>query len=256
MQGRMARLAALLNSGGTSARAIPRSARKLLSWSLLSVGSALTVAGAGCSREYYRHQADDQANCLIKEKEADPRWVIPDRSVYIDPHSRYHDPNDPDHQPLPPDDPASHELMHCVYGMKGYKRWHQNGELTELENPTWRQYLTEYMPQNEDGSYTMDLNSALQLGLLNSRNYQTNVENVYLSALDVAFERFRFDTQFFLTNTTNWLHRGSEPTQNSSSTLTTVNNARATKLMPAGGQFLVDFANTFVWQFVGSDRNT
>src|SRR5262249_15070728 len=37
---------------------------------------------------------------------------------------------------------------------------------------------------------------------------------------------------------------------------TTVNSARATKLMPAGGQFLVDFANTFVWQFVGSDKNT
>jgi outer membrane protein TolC len=240
----------------STSRSSRSSIRSKLARKLFALGSALVVAVGGCSREYYRHQADDQAKCLIREKQNDPRWDIPDRSVYIDPHSRYHDPNDPDHEPLPPDDPKSHELMHCVYGMKGYQRWHENGELNELENPGWRQYLTEYMPRDEDGAYQIDLDAALQLALLHSRNYQTNVESLYLSALDVAFERFRFDTQFFAGTRSIWTHLGSEPTQLSSSTLTTVNSARATKLLPAGGQFLIDFANTFVWQFAGSDTNT
>jgi hypothetical protein len=232
------------------------SLQRFFCWGLLAAGSALSMGLAGCSREYYRRQADDQAECLIQEKKNDPRWTSPAQSVYPDSRSRYYDHNDPDHQPLPPDDPSSHELMHCVYGMRGYKRWHENGQISDLENPDWRNYLSDYMEKREDGVYVMDLTDAVQLSLLHSRTYQNNVENIYLSALDVAFERYRFDVQFFAGNRTSWLHTGSEPTQNSSSTLTTVNSASATKLFPAAGQFAVDFANTFVWQFVGRDTNT
>src|SRR5262245_30338353 len=127
MQGCMANLAATSTQGGPGVVSTRRSVRQFLSTSLILFCSAIPICNAGCSREYYRQQADDQAKCLVKEKQNDPRWTFPDRSVYPDPRSRYYDPNDPDHQPLPPDDPTSHELMHCVYGMKGYKRWHENG---------------------------------------------------------------------------------------------------------------------------------
>lgn len=256
MQGCMARMAVLLRRGAWVAGTCPIRLRRLISCGIIGAAAALAVGESGCSRTYYRHDADEQAKLLISQKQCDPRWSLPQQSVYGDPHSRYYDPNDPDHAPVPPDDPTSHELMHCVYGMKGYKRWHQYGDLTELENPGWRDYLGEIMEKTDDGLYLMDLNDAVRLSLLNSRNYQNNVENLYLSALDVAFERYRFDTQFFLGTRSTWLHTGSELTPNSSSTLTTVNSARAAKLFPAGGQFLVDFANTFVWQFAGSDSNT
>lgn len=233
-----------------------RSCRKIASWALIGLGITGAGTGSGCSREYYRKDADEEAASLIQEKENDPRWCLPERSVYVDSRSRYYDPYDPDREPLPPDDPKSHEFMHCVYGMKGYKRWHENGETTQLANPAWREYLDDFMTATPNGEYDMDLQDALQLALLNSPRYQTNVETLYLSALDVAFERFRFDVQFFAGNRTTWLHRGSEPSGDSSTTLSTVNSARAAKLFPAGGQFLADFANTFVWQFAGPNENT
>jgi outer membrane protein TolC len=153
--------------------------------------------------------------------------------------------------------------MHCVYGMRGSSKWHENGELTQLDNPAWRDYLADYMKHSGDGVYVIDLRDSLQLALLHSPGYQSSVESLYGSALDVAFERFRFDLQFFAGTRTSWLHRGSEPSGESSSTLTHVNGAsaggsgsRGGKLLPAGGQVLVDFANTFVWQFAGPNENT
>ena len=94
-----------------------RSCRKIVSWALLGLGVTGAATGSGCSREYYRKDADEQAATLTKEKQNDPRWYLAEKSIYGDPRSRYYDPNDPDHEPLPPDDPTSHELMHCVYGM-------------------------------------------------------------------------------------------------------------------------------------------
>ncbi len=65
------------------------------------------------------------------------------------------------------------------------------------------------------------------LGLLHSPLYQRELEDLYLSALDVTFERFRFDVQFALTNQTLFtadgpLRAGSGG--NSSSTLETNTN--------------------------------
>jgi hypothetical protein len=236
-----------------------------------TVGGLITVGiVSGCSRQHYRQQADQQALELIEEKENAVAIDLPDRSIYGNPRSRYFDATDPDCPPIPPDDAASHDLMHCVYGMKGFSRWHENGEIAALENPVWRDYLSEYVQPTAEGQYFMSLENAVDLALLNSLEYQRNVENLYLSALDVAFERFRFDCQFFAGNTTRWVQRGNEFIHRtgtveaggvkvpgtSSSTLTTTNSARMSKLLPAGGTLLVDFANTFVWQFAGSNRNT
>ena len=43
----------------------------------------------------------------------------------------------------------------------------------------------------------LDLTGAVQVALLESPNYQQQLETLYLSGFDVTFERFRFDTQFF-----------------------------------------------------------
>src|SRR3990172_167392 len=60
----------------------------------------------------------------------------------------YNNPYDPVRPPMPPDDPESHELMHCVYGKKGWSKWHENGELSGLENPTWQQCLDQYVTRS------------------------------------------------------------------------------------------------------------
>ena len=109
---------------------------------------------------------------------------------------------------MPRDDPASHQYMHCVDGMKGWKHWHDNGVRGELENPRWRGALAEYTQTDADGAVQLTLDSALRLAYVHSPSHQSQLETLYLSALDVTTERFRLDTQFFGGYDTRYAHNG------------------------------------------------
>jgi len=220
--------------------------------------SALIGVIAGCNRAHYRRQADEQAYALIEEKTNNSHWDLQDYEIYIDPRSRMFDPFDPDVPPLPPDDPASHEYMHEVYGMKGYPGWHYSGETSDVENPAWYDYL----PVDEDGVLRLNSRLAHQLGRIHSRNYQGELEELYLSALDVSFERFRFDSQFFagyqLFSTWDGAdRRGSGGESRSLLTASTYSAGRNTnawtmqRSFATGGDLVAGFANSLVWQFAG-----
>ncbi len=113
---------------------------------------SVVLAANGCSRTKYRMQADCDAYEVIAERNVDPRWYANDYSIELDPRSRYFDEYDPDQPPMPPDDPGSHQYMQVVYGVKGWKHWHRNGDRIELENPIWRNALTEYVDIGDDGA--------------------------------------------------------------------------------------------------------
>ena len=158
------------------------------------------ISAAGCvrtERSEYRLRADREAYDTIAERNVDPRWRAADYGIEIDPRSRYFDPYDPDHPPMPQDDPASHEYMRWVNGMKGWKHWNDNGTRGELENPTWREALGDYVDVNQSGSVSLNIDSTLKLAYVHSPSHQEQLETLYLSALDVTTERFRLDTQFF-----------------------------------------------------------
>ncbi len=161
-------------------------------WVILLLISSLLLS-TGCNRTYYRQQADEQATALIQEKANHPLWQLQARGPYVDPRSRMFDPFDPDCPPMPSDDPVSHELMHRVDGKKGYPHWDKNGEVPFVENPEWAAYLN----LDENGVLRLNGRQAYQLALLHSTQYQEEFEELFLSALDVSAERFRFDTQFF-----------------------------------------------------------
>lgn len=99
------------------------------------------------------------------------------------------DPFSPDFEPMPPDDPTSHQLMHCVDHKKGYPCWDRNGYTEYTENPYW----AEQLGVNEENAIPVNLREAVRLSLVHSGEFQTQLEGLYLSALDVSFERFRFD---------------------------------------------------------------
>jgi hypothetical protein len=111
----------------------------------LSTGFAGRLAAAvlalvplpGCSRGFWRQQADQDSYQAIAEHIVDPRWAVPRFDLTPDPRSRFFDPYDPDAAPLPPDDPAAHVYMHWVDGWEGYKGWHKFGDLMSVENPQW-----------------------------------------------------------------------------------------------------------------------
>lgn len=47
-----------------------------------------------------------------------------------------------------------------------------------MENPAWYEYL----PKNESGQVVLDIPGAVRLALLESPSYQTELEDLYLSA--------------------------------------------------------------------------
>lgn len=236
-------------------------------------GSAIAAAillslTAGCHRAHYRNQADREVYSLIGEKTSHPHWNLQRYEIQIDPRSRMFDPFNPDREPMPPDDPVSHELMHYVDNKHGYPHWHANGDTPGTENPDWHAFL----PLNEDGVLVLDAETALELALIHSRDYQRQLEELYLSALDVSFERFQFDGQFFAGVVTDFAHtgrlrpgNGGESQSNflvgtsgalpsgSPTALVRPSAARMQKAFTSGSEMVIGLANTLMWQFAGPD---
>jgi len=212
---------------------------------LLLISVALTTSG--CSRTEYRLQADREVYDAIAGRNKDPRWHTSDFSIEIDSRSRYFDPCDPDRPPMPRDDPASHEYMVRVAGMKGWKHWYHNGVRTDLENPTWRAALADYVDVNESGTVNLSVDSAVQLAYIHSPSHQIQLETLYLSALDVTTERFRLDTQFFGGYDATHNHDGT--TRSDQLTVGANPVLRARRLFADAGELLVGFANSFVVDF-------
>jgi outer membrane protein TolC len=205
---------------------------------------------AGCTRAHYRRAADRDTYSAIAERDRDPRWALPRISIDTPPQSRLHDPFNPDFPPMPPDDPAAHRYMHCPNGIHGYRRWHKNGDAPWIEDPEWRAFLE----LSEDGVLLLSQDRSIELGLLNSRQYQTQLENLYLTSLALTLDRFEFAVHWFASNDTTFTHFGSSADE--SNTLTTSSLAGFQKTFAAGGQLLVEFANTFLFQFAGSPDHT
>ena len=103
----------------------------------LAVAVTAVVLLPGCSRQFWRKQAERDTYNAIGEKLNDPRWELPRVNLTPDQRSRFYDPYDPDKEPLPPDDPSAHASMHQVNGRKGYKNWHKLGTAFAIENPQW-----------------------------------------------------------------------------------------------------------------------
>jgi len=214
-----------------------------------------TMAGAGCTRGRYYVQADREVSTLLAEKSCDPRWAVPANfTVRYDERSRYYDVYNQVFPPMPPDDPTAHRYMHCVDGKPGWPRWHDFGDRTTLDNPDWRARLHEVVELTDRGEIRLTLDSSVRLAYLNSVEWQDQLETLYLSALDVSTERFRFDVQFFGGNTTAYANRGPLAPGGGSSLWTTDTNLVARKFFATAGTLSVGVLNSIAWQFFGPDR--
>lgn len=232
-------------------------ARILTQASLLA---AVCLAGAvGCSRTFHRQAADSDAYCLIGPKSEVAGASLPTYRIEVDPRSRMFNPNNPDAEPMPPDDPTAHRYMEVVDKKRGSKLWNKLPRTAYVENPDWQQYL----PRNERGEVLLDMRGSVEMALVQSPSYQSELEDLYLSALDVSFERFRFDTQFFGGSEVFLTADGKDRTGtgNSSTTLEVSplrpgNRLRGTRLTATGGELVVGAANSLVWQFAGPNDYT
>jgi hypothetical protein len=210
----------------------------------------LAVFVGGCTRAYYRRTADRDVYAATEERNHDPRWAAPRISIDPLPESRLHDPFDPDHPPLPPDDPAAYRYMEWADGHRGSRRWHRNGDAPWIEDPSWYNSLK----LSNDGVLVLNPDDAVALGLLNSREYQTQLENLYLASLALTLNRFEFMAHWCATNLTSYIHAGSSATE--SNTLNTTSTIGFTRALTTGGQFMFEFANNIVFEFAGRDHMT
>lgn len=240
---------------------LPRPERRLhAAIRLFCVVALLAITTTGCSRSKARLRADRDAYDLIDQKSTVAGGELGQYRIGVDPRSRMFDENDPDRPPMPPDDPTSHRYLECVDGKRGAKCWREAPRTPWVENPNWGATL----PLDSQGRLVLDATAAVRLGLINDPDFQQELEELYLSALDVSFERFRFDTQLFGGAGVDYVVEGSDasgsglPTSElfvspSSSTLgpTTPNRWRLQRLTATGGEMVVGLANTLMWQFSG-----
>ncbi|MBX3422141.1 MAG: hypothetical protein KF752_11360 [Pirellulaceae bacterium] len=217
----------------------------------------------GCSRKGYRAKTDREVQYLLEEKrlescEANATPI----NIQVDPQSRMFDPFNPDRPPMPEDDPQANRYMRMVDKKKGYPLWEANGRTNQAENPDWVSCL----PLDQRGVLVLNLEQAVRLALLHSPNYQRNVEEVYLSALDVSSERFRFDSQFFggwrAGYNTTGPYRNNAVIPGSTSTWSTGPNSvgrrdwAMQKRFATGADLVVGLANDITWQIAGPNSQS
>jgi len=104
----------------------------------------------------------------------------------------------------------------------------------------------------DDGAIKLSMNGAVCLAQVHSSDYRSQIETIYLSALDVSTERFRFDVQWFGNSDTIFTHLGSERsgTGMESNTLTQGvlapdTSARLEKRFSTGGELIVALPTTW-----------
>lgn len=218
--------------------------------------ACLLATLSGCTRSHYRIQADRDAYHLTDQKLVAAGDAPGEFRIDIDPRSRMYSPYDPDFPPMPPDDPTSHRYMEVVDNKRNAPQWRKAPRTPNVENPDWKPYV----PHNEDGKVVLDLPAAVEMALLQSPDYQDQLEELYLSALDVSFERFRFDAQFFggssIFQTVQGPVRSGRPSGSSILDVSPSrfdNPYRVRKLNAFGGEFVAGIANSLMWQFAGPD---
>ncbi|HVJ82948.1 MAG TPA: TolC family protein [Planctomycetia bacterium] len=216
----------------------------------LGAGLALSFSTAGCTRADYRRRADRETYGIVRERFVQPGYDVGRIRLEPDRSSRLADPYSQDKPPKPPDDPAAALFMERMGKIRGALGWEKHGVAPSIEPLGWDQSLA----RGADGKVRLDAEVALDIALRNSREYQTSLENVYLTALALTLDRFEFALRWFGRTGGEFSHFGTGGFPTESNTLTISKQLGFDRNFAAGGQLLVDFANSFVFEFAGGTR--
>ena len=234
--------------------------KRSLQLACFAVVSSTFVVPSGCNRAHYRNRADQEVTNVINEKIADAcSPAIP--SIQMDRASRMFDPFNPDRPPMPEDDSTANQYMKVLNGKKGYPLWDVNGKTNTAENPIWWQYL----PLDERGVLVLDADAAVRTAVLHNTVYQSEIETLYLSALDVSSERFFLGNQLFAGYSASYTADGSLRRGNGGSSRSTVNASTFSRgprgialqrQFNNGATLIAGFANSLTWQLAGPDTQS
>jgi len=205
----------------------------------MALGVGLLLV-AGCTRTYYHDFADRNTYGILRERLFDWRWRLPPRPVEADPKSRMADFANSNYEPIPPDEAAARDFQISNRFPFEYHGWKKRG-MAPVEYLDWQRNI----PTESDGKVLLSRDSVMRLAITNSRDYQTNYENLYLAALALTQAPFQFMVQGF--SNSGWLGQiqGFGKTQDDQLQLSTLNGFQL-QLM-TGAQLMASLANSLVF---------
>jgi len=247
-------------------------------WQQGLLGALIVCAGlaAGCTRHYFRKYADQDVTSIVAHKDVIPTWKVEEWHVYPDPRARFADTTNPDRPPMPPDDPAARDLspnpqkpgkagIEAIQGVgwldvlaawDAENRASEGNQGVRLPTLEFKVGLSDPQAREAPGgaaskSFLLTLEQAVELGLFNSREFQTRRENLYLTALPVTRERFRFAPQFFAVEQTIRERTGSQTPEGAHNRWRLDGAVGFTQQFATGALLLAQFANLTVIEMLG-----
>jgi hypothetical protein len=240
----------------------------------------MTLAG-GCTRAFYLKQADKEVNDILAEKDKNPLWKIEQWHIFPDPRARFANPANPNRQPMPPDDEAVWKATphpqgpgHAGIGRIENNTYIEMMRAWDAENRTQREALNPRpddkgpfadlataevragaiqslyeAPNDGDAGFMLDLDQTVQLAIINSRDYQTFREDLYLFALPVTQQRFSFAWQWAATEDAIRQYARPRSLVGPQNNWTANSNIGVSKLFSTGALLTVGFANSTVLNF-------
>ena len=152
-------------------------------------------------------------------------------------------PSNLDCAPKPPDDPAASPLMNFPDGHRNTKYWSKIPTANQIESPVWLDHL----PRGPDGQIKLTQELSVDLALLHSRDYQTQFESVYLSALTLTGNEFEFATQWVAGTGAQYTATGADLGGNR--LLQVTDRLGLGRRLAGGGQLATNVLNSFFWDF-------
>ena len=254
-----------------------------------AVGLLIVIAFGGCTRAFYRKQADKEVNDVLKEKDRYPEWKIEQYHVYADPRARFAQPSNPDRLPMPPDDDPSYKLSPHPQGpghagvattegtayLEMMKIWdaanraERDAARAANKEPALENATEELKamtgtglgagaiqaiydgPAAQQNSFMVKLDDAVELGLVNSREYQRVREDLYLAALPVTQQRFSFAWQWAAIEDAVRQWAGDKSLVGQQNNWNLGSSAGVSKLFSTGALLTMAFANNTVFNFLG-----
>jgi len=238
------------------------------------------LATVGCSRENFRIRADKDVEAVISQKNIFPNWQVENWHVYPDSRSRFADCSSPDYPAYPPDDYAAWltapNPQHPGRGgtgryegtayLESIAAWdaQNRAENPEVDPPSTAagdapelatltggaSGYTRVFATNER-PYRLKLDQAIELALLNSREFQDRREDLYLVALPVTLERYSFAAQAQAAESIIRESTGRDYSGGGGEAWTINTEPGFTRKFATGGELMVKLANQVVVDLSG-----
>ena len=152
------------------------------SYGIISAILLMILFFCSCRSKVNPALADREVRELLRD--------VPSFDWELDQASRLKDPTQSLLPTVPVDDPDSRKITERIQKNSAYR---DGNKSLKLVGKDWQKSL----PLDENGAVELNLENAMYLAMLHSSQLQRQKEDLYLSALDVTYERFRLNPNPF-----------------------------------------------------------